>query len=69
MNNLYIAVTIKENNKFWSYALKVGVHNNLIHALEIKNIVTAYFCKTKKHCDEVVRIWNTQYKLNDESIY
>ena len=69
MKNLYIAITIRENGKFHSYVLKVNNNNNLLYALEIKNIVTANYCESKKRCEEIVRVWNNQYKLNNENLY
>ena len=69
MKNLYIAITIRENGKFNSYVLKVNNNNNLLYALEIKNIVNAHYCESKKRCEEIVRVWNNQYKLNNENLY
>ena len=69
MKNTYIAVTIQEHNKFYSWLLKVNENKNLLYALEIKNIVYAHLCNSKKHCEELVKVWNNQYKLNNENLY
>ena len=69
MKNTYIAVTIKENDRFYSYGVKVNASDNVLSKLEIKNIVYANICNSKKHCEELVKVWNNQYKLNNENLY
>jgi hypothetical protein len=62
MKNYYIAVTIKENEKYYSYVLRVPESDDLISKLRIKNIYNALICRTKKHAREIVEIWNNSYK-------
>ena len=69
MNRFYIAVTIEENKKFYSYVLSVTDADNLICKLEIKNIVAANICKTKKYAKELVNYWNACYKANKTFLF
>lgn len=60
MKNFYIAVTIREDEKYYSYVIKVNSSDNLLSKLKIKNIVTANISSTKKEAKELVKTWNTQ---------
>lgn len=64
MKNYYIAVTIQENEKYYSYVLRVPECINLIKALKIKNIYNAMICSTKKSAAAIVEEWNKTYKHN-----
>jgi hypothetical protein len=64
MKKYYLAVTIKENEKYYSYVLTVPESINLIAALKIKNIYNAMICSTKKSASEIVEEWNKTYKHN-----
>lgn len=69
MKKYYIAVTIEENGKFYSYVLPVPENNDLLSALKIKNIYNAMICSTKKHAAETVAIWNESYKQHKEFLF
>ena len=69
MKKYYIAVTIKENEKYYSYVLTVPESNNLIAALKIKNIYNALICCTKKSAGEIVKEWNKTYKNNNSYLF
>ena len=69
MKKYYIAVTIKENEKYYSYVLTVPESNNLIAALKIKNIYNALICSTKKSAGEIVKEWNKTYKNNNSYLF
>ena len=69
MKKYYIAVTIKENEKYYSYVLPVPESNNLIAALKIKNIYNAMICNTKKSAGEIVNAWNETYKNNNSYLF
>lgn len=60
----YIAVTIEENGRFYSYVIKTGNQNNLLAVLHIAGIVTANICDTFKAAKEIVTAWNENYKAN-----
>lgn len=65
----YIAVTIEENGKFWSYVIKHGANDNLLSTLKIKNITNASLYNTKKEAVAVVSLWNTEYIMNGASLF
>lgn len=69
MKKYYIAVTIQENEKYYSYVLTVPECINLIKALEIKNIYNALICSTKKSAAEIVEMWNDTYKCNGSYMF
>jgi hypothetical protein len=69
MKKYYLAITIKENEKYYSYVLTVPESINLIAALKIKNIYNAMICRTKKTAGEIVDIWNETYKHNNSYLF
>jgi hypothetical protein len=60
----YVAVTVCESGKYYSYAVKVTQSDNVLSKLAIKNIVTANICPTKKYAVDLVRKWNECYRTN-----
>lgn len=65
MKYFYIAVTVQEKEKFYSYAIKTTNYDNLLSKLKIKNIINAAICSTKKECENTVKAWNNTYKSNN----
>lgn len=63
-NNLYIAITISENRKYYSYMIKHNNSNNLLNVAKIKGILSANICDTKKEAERIVEQWNESYKQN-----
>ena len=69
MKNFYIGVTVKENEKYFSYAIKATDNDNLLSVLKIKGIVWASLSKTKKDCEGLIAAWNEQFKVNGTHMY
>lgn len=69
MNKFYLAITIEENKKYYSYVLTVTSCDNLLSKLKIKNIITANICKTKKQAKELINHWNACYKANKNYLF
>lgn len=69
MKNYYIAVQIKEDDKFYAYAIKVNTMDNLLSKLEVNNIVVANLCDTKKKAQELVSLWNESFKNNGTYLF
>ena len=69
MKNHYIAVQIKEDNKFYAYAIKVNTSDNILSKLEVNNIVVANLCDTKKKAQELVSLWNESFKNNGTYLF
>ena len=69
MKNYYIAVQIKEDDKFYAYAVKVNTMDNLLSKLEINNIEVANLCDTKKKAQELVSLWNESFKNNGTYLF
>lgn len=63
-NNSYIAVTVSENGKYYSYMIKHNNINNLLNISKIKGILSANICDTKKEAERIVEQWNESYKQN-----
>ena len=63
-NNSYIAVTVSENGKYYSYMIKHHNSNNLLNIAKIKGILHANICDTKKEAERIVEQWNESYKQN-----
>ena len=68
MKYFHIAVTIKEDEKLYSYGIKVSESDNLLSKLKIKNIVWADIFQTKKKMEEVVKMWNDGYIKNGTNL-
>lgn len=64
MKHYYVAVTIAEDNKYYAYAVPVSPNDNLLCKMEIKGILHANICETKKRAGEIVKLWNDSYRLN-----
>ena len=64
MKNHYLLITIMENDKYYSYVLKVPENNNLISALKIKNIIAATIYPTKRQASNDAIFNNNIYKKN-----
>lgn len=69
MKYFYIAITIQENEKYYSYVIKVNSTENLLSKLKIKNIVTATITPTKKHAENLVNLWNIIAKSNNQFLF
>lgn len=69
MKNFYIAVQIKEDDKFYAYAIKVNAIDNLLSKLEINNIIAANICDTKKRAKEIVDLWNDSFINNKTYLF
>lgn len=64
MKNFYIAVQIKENEKYYAYMVRVTECDNLLSKLAIKNIITANIFPTKKAAAAAVDAWRAGYRAN-----
>jgi hypothetical protein len=69
MKYYYIAVTIEENKKYYSYVIKVNTQENLLSKLKIKNIVTATITQTKQKAENLVNLWNIIAKNNKQYLF
>ena len=69
MKNYYIAVQIKENDKLYAYVIKVSKSDNLLSKLDIKDILTANICQSKKEAELIVNSWNTIHKDNGRYLF
>lgn len=69
MENLYIAVTIQENKKYYSYVIKANTQENILYKLKIKNIINATVTKQKQRAENLVNLWNLIYKKNNQYLF
>jgi hypothetical protein len=69
MKYFYIAITIQENKKYYSYVIKVNSQENILPKLEIKNIVTATITATKKEAENLVNLWNIIAKKDNQYLF
>lgn len=69
MKHFYIAISIKENEKYYAYVLKVSENDNLLSKLNIKNIITANICSTRKQARETVEAWRAAYIANNTHMF
>ena len=69
MKYFYIAVTIEENKKYYSYVIKANNQENLLSKLKIKNIVTATITTTKQQAENLVNLWNTISKGSNQYLF
>jgi len=68
IKNVYIAVQIKENEKYYAYVIKTTDSNNLLSVLEIKGIITANIWN-KTEAYKVVEFWNENFKKNGTYLF
>ena len=69
MKNIYIAITIQENGKYYACAVPVSTSDNLLSRLNIKGITHANMCQTKKEAAQIVELWNSSYKGNGTYLF
>ena len=69
MKYFYIAVTIEENKKYYSYVIKANDQENLLFKLKIKNIINATITPTQKRAENLVTLWNTIAKQNKQYLF
>lgn len=69
MKNFYIAVQIKENDKWYAYTVKVESYDNLLSKLKIPNIITANICQSKKEAESWVQCWNDTWKADNRYMF
>ena len=65
----FIALTIEENGKYYSYVLRVTESNNIIEALKIKGVIYGNLFLTKKDAAATVEYWNTMHKQNGKYLF
>lgn len=66
--NIYIAVQIKENEKYHAYVIKTTDNNNLLSILNIKGIITANIWN-KTEAYKAVNSWNDGFKKNGNYLF
>lgn len=69
VKNFYFAVSVSENGKNYAYIIKATENDNILSKLNVKNIVVANICETKKRAAEVVSFWNISYKINGTHMF
>ena len=68
--NIFLALTVEENGKFYSWAYKVSSRNNLCDVLaRIENLVSANVCDSCSKAKEIVSAWNDTYKANGTYLF
>ena len=69
MKNLYIAATVAENDKYYSYVIKISDSNNLVSVLsKVKGLVSANVWP-KNQAIDAVREWNEAYRRNGTYLF
>jgi hypothetical protein len=58
-----------ENDKYYSYVLKVPEAQNLLSALKIKNIINATICPTKRQAQAIAVFNNNIYRKNGAYLF
>lgn len=66
---IYIAVQIEENGKYYAYAVPVAMCENLVEKLNIKGLITANICDSRKDAAEIVTHWNACHKANGKYLF
>ena len=69
MKNFYLAVTVHNEQGYYSYIAKVSTNDNALSKLKIKDIINANICESKKIANEIVTAWNNAYKENDTYMF
>lgn len=66
---IFLAMTVCENNKYYSWVQKTASNNNLLSVLATKNLISANVCDTFKKAKEIVSAWNDTYRANRTYLY
>ena len=69
MKNIYLACIHTENEKSYSYMVRVPVGVNMLARLEHHNIDVAHTCATKKEAAALVTHWNACFKANKTYLF
>lgn len=70
MKKIYIAVTIEENGKYYSYTMPIATGMNIISKLDgIRNAKVLHLCESKRKADELTTFWNNSYKANGTYLF
>lgn len=67
MKNFYIAATREENDKYYSYVIRVSTSDNL--TAKLADTVCANIYQTKKQAELVVNHWNACHKANGQYLF
>jgi hypothetical protein len=66
----WLALCIKEQKWFYSYAMRVSESDNIANRLSrIEGVISANIMQTKKQAFETVRFWNECYKQNGTYLF
>lgn len=68
-SKMYAAVTVEENNKYYSYVIPFSSGDNALYKLAVKGILHANIYKTRKDAAEVVTCWNNAHKANGDFMF
>lgn len=63
IKNIYIAVQIKENEKYYAYVIKTTDNTSLLSVLDVKGIITANIWN-KTEAYKIVKCWNDSFEKN-----
>lgn len=65
MKHFWIVITIKENELYYSYMMKISETDNIYAKLKrIDCLKSVYILPTKKRAAEIIERWNATYKAN-----
>lgn len=65
MKLVFLACTVEENGKFYSFVEVVRVGEELKHLIDRhENLVIAHLCGSRHEADDLVVCWNEQYRAN-----
>lgn len=69
-NYVWYALQIKRNGKYYAYAVRKGMYENLASFVkDFEGLVAMNACRTKKYAMEVVQAWNNMFRENGIHLY
>jgi hypothetical protein len=69
MKKHYFVINQSEKGKNIAVVIRATESENLLSVLNIKNIITANICETKKAAEELAAFWNECYKENGTYLF
>lgn len=69
MKKHYFVINQSEKGKNIALVIKATETENLLNTFNIKNIITANICETKKAAEELASFWNECYKANGTYLF
>ena len=67
--SIYIAANFTVDGKHYASVIRTAEYRNLLVDIDVKNIVSADICPSKKKAEELAEFWNECYRKNGTYLF